>query len=304
MKKLVKVLAFTSLLMLSFTPLHASAQEPIPVWIDGQKINFTNDPIIENGTTLVEFRPIFEQLNLQINWDGKTQTVIGTNKALTIQLTIGSNIALVNGKEQALLLAPKIINNRTLVPIRFVSESTGGKVDWDPKTKSIHISKGAQLELATAKTPKPNDDSAPDPTTSNDGSSTGGASPSPDTGSNPAPGVEQPQPVTVSSIEQKYQQQFDTLESEANEALDELFSRAYAMYQENNEVSLTPIISEASQLQSSINRQFNDALAQLENELQQNNLSISITADLRTEFEEKIAQKQTELLLQYAELFR
>lgn len=295
--KLIKILGLVSLLMLSIIPLHVSAQEHIPVWIDGQKVNFTNNPIIKNGTTLVEFRPIFEQFNLQISWNGKTQTVTGTNKELTIQLTIGSNTVLVNGAQQELLVAPIIINNRTLVPIRFVSESTGRLVDWDPKTKSIHISKGAQIESATKSSEKnDNNSGAEDSSTTNGGSSTDNAPSS--------PGAGQSQSVTVSSIVQKYEQQFITLESEANDALDTIFNRAYANHQENVDTSLAPFISEASQLQNSISTQFNNLLSQLRNELEQNNLPISITADLRSRFEEKITQKQTELLIQYAELFQ
>lgn len=282
--------------MLSIIPLHVSAQEHIPVWIDGQKVNFTNNPIIKNGTTLVEFRPNFEQFNVQISWNGKTQTVTGTNKELTIQLTIGSNTVLVNGAQQELLVAPIIINNRTLVPIRFVSESTGRLVDWDPKTKSIHISKGAQIESATKPSEKnDNNSGAEDSSTTNVGSSTDNVPSS--------PGAGQSQSVTVSSIVQKYEQQFITLESEANDALDTIFNRAYANHQENVDTSLAPFISEASQLQNSISTQFNNLLSQLRNELEQNNFPISITADLRSRFEAKITQKQTELLIQYAELF-
>lgn len=295
--KLIKILGLVSLLMLSIIPLQVSAQEHIPVWIDGQKVNFTNNPIIKNGTTLVEFRPIFEQFNLQISWNGKTQTVTGTNKELTIQLTIGSNAVLVNGAQQELLVAPIIINNRTLVPIRFVSESTGRLVDWDPKTKSIHISKGAQIESATKPSEKnDNNSGSEDSSTTNGGLSTDNVPSS--------PGAGQSQSVTVSSIVQKYEQQFITLESEANDALDTIFNRAYANYQENVDTSLAPFISEASQLQNSIGTQFNNLLSQLRNELEQNNLPISITADLRSSFEEKITQKQTELLIQYAELFQ
>lgn len=295
--KLIKILGLVSLLMLSIIPLQVSAQEHIPVWIDGQKVNFTNNPIIKNGTTLVEFRPIFEQFNLQISWNGKSQTVTGTNKELTIQLTIGSNAVLVNGAQQELLVAPIIINNRTLVPIRFVSESTGRLVDWDPKTKSIHISKGAQIESATKPSEKnDNNSGSEDSSTTNGGLSTDNVPSS--------PGAGQSQSVTVSSIVQKYEQQFITLESEANDALDTIFNCAYANHQENVDTSLAPFISEASQLQNSIGTQFNNLLSQLRNELEQNNLPISITADLRSRFEEKITQKQTELLIQYAELFQ
>lgn len=56
-----------------------------------------------------------------------------------IVLTIGSTEAIVNGKEITLDVAPVIMNNRTLVPIRFVSEALGYEVSWDEATQQVKI---------------------------------------------------------------------------------------------------------------------------------------------------------------------
>lgn len=50
-----------------------------------------------------------------------------------IVLEIGSTTALVDGREVELDAAPRIENGRTLVPIRFVAEALGHRVDWEPK---------------------------------------------------------------------------------------------------------------------------------------------------------------------------
>ena len=115
------------------------AEQPIQVIIDGEKINFTNNPIIENGTTLVEFRPIFEKLGLQIGWNEATQTVTGHKDGLDIQLQIGSNTATVNGQNKQLSIAPRIINGKTMIPLRFIGEASGKRVDWDAVSKTVKI---------------------------------------------------------------------------------------------------------------------------------------------------------------------
>ena len=47
----------------------------------------------------------------------------------TIELTINSTDALVNGEKKTLEQAPIIMNQRTLVPLRFIGEEMGAKVE-------------------------------------------------------------------------------------------------------------------------------------------------------------------------------
>lgn len=128
------------MLLLSITPNYVFAQQPIQVFVDGNQLSFTNQPIIENGRTLVEFRPIFEKLGLNILWDGNTKTVTGYKDGLSIKLKIGDAKVIVNGETKALEIAPKIINGRTLIPLRFISESSGKYVEWNGTNRTIKIS--------------------------------------------------------------------------------------------------------------------------------------------------------------------
>ena len=120
-------------------PVVCFAQPPIQVYLDNQKIDFANPPIIENGITFVEFRPIFEKLGLNVKWYQATQSVVGNNQTLNIELQIGSNIATINGEERVMSVYPKIFNGYTIVPLRFVSEATGKTVNWDEAKRRISI---------------------------------------------------------------------------------------------------------------------------------------------------------------------
>lgn len=66
-------------------------------------------------------------------------TAVFAEQNIIIKLTVGSKNATVNDKPITLDVPPIIQNGRTLVPLRFISESLGAKVDWDNKTSSITI---------------------------------------------------------------------------------------------------------------------------------------------------------------------
>ena len=87
----------------------------------------------------MEFRTILEALGATVEWDGESKTVTATKDDITIILRIGSTSASVNGKEKTLLLAPEIINDSTMIPIRFVSEELNMNVDWNGDTKQITV---------------------------------------------------------------------------------------------------------------------------------------------------------------------
>jgi transglutaminase-like putative cysteine protease len=127
------------LLIPALSQAEEAAEKPIPVYYNNEAIQFHIDPIALQGTTLVEFRPIFEKLGLQITWNQDTKTILGYKKGLSVELQLGSLIAKVNGVEHQLQLAPIVVNERTVVPLRFVGEAAGSYVQWDSVDRIIHL---------------------------------------------------------------------------------------------------------------------------------------------------------------------
>ncbi|KIL38636.1 hypothetical protein SD70_25025 [Gordoniibacillus kamchatkensis] len=116
-----------------------NAAKPIRVFLDGEEMAFHEQPVLKDGSTTVEFRPIFEKLGLQIDWNGDTQTVTGKKEGQSLQLALGQTSAVVNGSASELPTAPFLNNGYTFVPLRFVGEATGRKVVWDPNLKAVYI---------------------------------------------------------------------------------------------------------------------------------------------------------------------
>ena len=109
----------------------------ISVLYDGKRIGFDQLPVIENGRTLVPLRAIFEKIGASVEWDGTTQTVTATKDDTTVSLTLNSTTAKKNGQDITLDVPAKIINGRTLVPVRFVSDCFGVGVDWNADIQSV-----------------------------------------------------------------------------------------------------------------------------------------------------------------------
>ena len=101
------------------------AEEKIKVTLDGQAMDFDVAPIIQNDRVLVPMRAIFEELHCSVDYtdiDGK-QIITAKNDDNTISLEIGSNEMTVNDEKVSLDTVPVIIDDRTLVPLRAVSEA-------------------------------------------------------------------------------------------------------------------------------------------------------------------------------------
>ena len=96
-------------------------------------------PIIKNGRTLLPIRTLIESLGGTIEWDAKEKKVSIYLNGHSIILWIGKTTALVDGSKVTLDVATEIINSRTYLPLRFISENLGASVNWDPTTRTITI---------------------------------------------------------------------------------------------------------------------------------------------------------------------
>lgn len=122
--------------------LHAAPAEPSigPIYVDGVEVPFSAAPYIVNGTTtMVQFRPIFEELGMTVTWSKADGRIEGTRPGKRIVLTLGSTVAEVDGKAVTLAAAPVVKGSHTMVPLRFVGEASGYAVDYDKKTGAVTI---------------------------------------------------------------------------------------------------------------------------------------------------------------------
>ncbi len=108
----------------------------------------TNDvaPIIVNDRTMLPARFVAENLGAKVSWDESKQlvTVVGKNdkqEDVTILLTIGSDVAQINGADVKLDSPAFVQNDRTYTPLRFIAENLGATVDWVESEQKVIITK-------------------------------------------------------------------------------------------------------------------------------------------------------------------
>ncbi|MEN6326092.1 MAG: copper amine oxidase N-terminal domain-containing protein [Syntrophomonas sp.] len=153
MKKRLAILLCLAMLMTMFAvPAIATDTAPSLV-IDNQTVTFDVPPIIDNGRTLVPLRAIFEKIGATVTWDDATNTASAVKGDIKVVVTIGSASPTINGVVKAIEVPAKIVNGRTLAPMRFVCEAFGGTVTWDANTRTASVVSGGGTVTPTPISP-------------------------------------------------------------------------------------------------------------------------------------------------------
>ena len=136
-KVIITVLTIITTLLVCTTTFASN----VYVQLNGELIDFTDangnrvDAQIVNSRTMVPLRKIFELLGANVEWDNNTRTAFAVKGNTSIKLQIDNPVAEVveNGVNRRIQLdsKPILINDRTMVPLRFISESLGKQVAWD-----------------------------------------------------------------------------------------------------------------------------------------------------------------------------
>lgn len=128
----------------------AYAEENIKVIIDNETVEFDVQPQIINDRTMVPMRAVFEKLGALVDWNQDTQTATAIKDLTKISLIVGEAKIIINDEEKVIDVSPCVIDGRTLVPIRVISEALDMLVEWDGATKTIKISSAPNDETSIA----------------------------------------------------------------------------------------------------------------------------------------------------------
>jgi len=118
------------------------------VIIDGESHQLEIFPFILDGTTLLPVRFVAQDvLGAIVDWDSAKKEISISREDQKINLWLNRNVASVNGEGFNLQQAPTLHNDRTLVPLRFLSENMGLNVRYETTTKKIFISQDKDNEI-------------------------------------------------------------------------------------------------------------------------------------------------------------
>lgn len=137
---------FIGLLLLAGMPKGVMAAQPVTVTIDGVKVELAVAPLLVNGRVLAPLRPILVALGKEVNWEPATKTITAKTPfgmfaapTNTVRLTVGQQVAYLDGDPVELDVPARIMNNRILAPLRFVAEAVGAEVNWEGQTSTVVV---------------------------------------------------------------------------------------------------------------------------------------------------------------------
>lgn len=119
---------------------HVYDKEPITLYVNNMEVTSAVMPPVQiEGYVLVPIREVFQALGATVQWKSSEQRVYIEKDNLLIVLELNNKEAWVNGEMKQMDMAPKKINEKVMVPIRFISETLGYEVDWLGVERSVHI---------------------------------------------------------------------------------------------------------------------------------------------------------------------
>ena len=112
----------------------------ISLYVNNEKIETkVMDPIQLNGRVLVPAREVFEAMGAKVVWEHSAKRVTVQYKDKTVVLVINNPVATINGESVTMDVPGKIINDKVMIPVRFVSEAMGLSVQWDSANRAVRI---------------------------------------------------------------------------------------------------------------------------------------------------------------------
>lgn len=122
-----------------YSKLEEETAESIYVVFNDNLLAFETTPVIEDGSTLVPMRFLFEQMGADVEWNQETQTATATLDNTAVTFAIDDIEAAVNNTPTTMDVPARLINDKTMVPLRFLSEEMGFDVSWDAESRTAII---------------------------------------------------------------------------------------------------------------------------------------------------------------------
>lgn len=139
-KKIIStILTMCVILTITYTSSTVFADSNIAVYYEGNRLEFDVQPEIIGNYTMVPARGVFEAMGAKVKWDENSNTVTVKKKKKSISMVIGENITDQDGNIIETDAVPALINDRTLISLRLVTEFLGANVEWDEYSNSVYI---------------------------------------------------------------------------------------------------------------------------------------------------------------------
>lgn len=114
--------------------------------LNGQAVTFEVKPVLLKGTTYVEFRSLFKQLGYTVAYESKSKTIKAQSQDHSIQMSVGGDMAFVDGKSVPVKGQVQVISGHTMVGVRFIAALSGKDVAWQSASSTVQITDAGPSE--------------------------------------------------------------------------------------------------------------------------------------------------------------
>jgi len=155
MKRALILLLIVVMISVAFLPVNKANASSLTLVYDGMAHEYTGDiysievngekiatdvpSVIINDRTLVPIRAIFEKLGADVYWVSVEQKAVIVLNSVALQIKVNDKVATINGKNFEMDVPAKIINDRIMVPVRFIAEHLNYKIGWYPDRKVVTV---------------------------------------------------------------------------------------------------------------------------------------------------------------------
>ncbi|MCX7571075.1 copper amine oxidase N-terminal domain-containing protein [Tumebacillus sp. DT12] len=115
------------------------------VIVEDKELTVDPQPFVVDNRTFVPLRSLSEGLGADVQYDSNTNIATISKDDIVLKLNFNTGVVTKNGAQIEINPAPRFVNYRTMVPVRFISEAFGNEVTWDASTSTVNV-------LPTAKT--------------------------------------------------------------------------------------------------------------------------------------------------------
>ncbi|MCM3716429.1 stalk domain-containing protein [Alkalihalobacillus oceani] len=112
---------------------------PVSIEVDGERIALAEGAFTVQNRTVVPLRSIFERLGASVKWNSANREVQIESSEKSIRLPVHRPYAYLDGERVELDVSALLVDNRTYVPVRFIAEALGAKVEWQSKEQTVRI---------------------------------------------------------------------------------------------------------------------------------------------------------------------
>lgn len=109
------------------------------ILVNGEALTIDQAPVIVEGNTLVPIRFVLEALGGEVEWDDADRRVTIIRGQQMMEFRLGQKDYLADGVRKTAEVSPELRNERTMVPLRVLTEYLGWKVTWEESTRTVGL---------------------------------------------------------------------------------------------------------------------------------------------------------------------